>query len=165
MQSKDKSKSNTYRKSVHPILKLKALANTALGISVETDLRVYRDIVRDIKACDLEHIPDSGLRDLSVGLAGRARSGVPLENFLVEAFALVRQASRRAIGLSPFDVQMIAGLAMAQGENRRAADGRRKNIGRSLRGLCPCIDRPRRSCLDIQRLPGPQGCRLDGSHL
>ena len=128
MQSKDKSKSNTYRKSVHPILKLKALANTALGISVETDLSVYRDIVRDIKACDLEHIPDSGLRDLSVGLAGRARSGVPLENFLVEAFALVRQGSRRAIDLSPFDVQMIAGLAMAQGKIAELPTGEGKTL-------------------------------------
>ena len=128
MQRKDENKSNTYRKSVHPILKLRTLAKTALGISLETDLSLYRDIVRDIKACNLEHIQDSGLRDFSAGLARKVGSGVSLENLLVEAFALVRLASRRAIGISPFDVQMIAGLAMAQGKIAEMPTGEGKTL-------------------------------------
>jgi preprotein translocase subunit SecA len=128
MQSQDKGKSHTYRSPVRPILKLKTLANTALGISVESDLSFYRDIVGAIKTCDLDHIPDSGLRKLSASLASKVGSGVPLESILVEAFALVQQASRRAIGLDPFDVQMIAGLAMAQGKIAELPTGEGKTL-------------------------------------
>jgi len=128
MQNHDLRTSRLDRKSVHLISKLKALGRNALGISVETDLFLYRDIVPEIKSRALERYSVSGLRELSVSLASQVGSGVPLENLLVEAFALVREASRRAIGLDPFDVQMIAGLAMAQGKIAELPTGEGKTL-------------------------------------
>ncbi len=61
---------------------------------------------------DLKELPDQQLRKKSLGLRYRARSGEPLDRLLVEAFALVREAGRRTLGLRHFEVQMLGGAAM-----------------------------------------------------
>ena len=61
-------------------------------------------------------IEDSQLKEMSVNLIAKARDGVNLDDLLVEAFALVREVSKRVLGLRPFDVQIIGGLAMHQGK-------------------------------------------------
>ncbi len=63
---------------------------------------------------------EAGYRDLDGGrlrkeglsLRYRARSGEPLARLLPEAFALVREAARRTIGMRHFDVQVLGGIAM-----------------------------------------------------
>jgi preprotein translocase subunit SecA len=46
-------------------------------------------------------------------LRHRARDGAPLEGLLPECFALVRESARRVLGQRPYDVQMLAGIALA----------------------------------------------------
>jgi preprotein translocase subunit SecA len=60
----------------------------------------------------LQRLGDGQLRKESLGLRYRARSGEPLEKLLVEAFALVREAGRRRLGMRHFDVQLLGGAAM-----------------------------------------------------
>ncbi len=60
----------------------------------------------------LEKLSDPQLRKESLGLRYRARSGEPLDRLLVEAFALVREAGRRTLGLRHFEVQLLGGAAM-----------------------------------------------------
>lgn len=60
----------------------------------------------------LETLEDQQLRKESLSLRFRAKSGEPLSGLLVEAFALVREAARRTIGMRHFDVQMLGGIAM-----------------------------------------------------
>jgi preprotein translocase subunit SecA len=55
---------------------------------------------------------DYELKKASLSLRYRARSGEPLDNLLVEAFALVREAGRRKLGMRHFDVQLLGGAAM-----------------------------------------------------
>jgi preprotein translocase subunit SecA len=55
---------------------------------------------------------DYDLKKTSLSLRYRARSGEPLVRLLVEAFALVREAGRRRLGMRHFDVQLIGGAAM-----------------------------------------------------
>jgi len=61
---------------------------------------------------DLKKLSEHDLRKTSLGLRYRARSGETLEKLLVEAFALVREAGRRTIGMRHFDVQLVGGAAM-----------------------------------------------------
>ena len=61
---------------------------------------------------DLKELPDLALKKSSLGLRYRARSGEPLDKLLVEAFALVREAGRRSLGMRHFDVQVLGGAAM-----------------------------------------------------
>ena len=61
---------------------------------------------------ELQELGDNQLRKASLGLRYRARSGEPLDRLLVEAFALVREAGRRRLGMRHFDVQLLGGAAM-----------------------------------------------------
>ena len=60
----------------------------------------------------LQEQTDQQLRKRSLALRYRARSGEPLGRLLVEAYALVREAARRNIGMRHFDVQVLGGIAM-----------------------------------------------------
>ena len=55
---------------------------------------------------------DYDLKKMSLSLRYRARSGEPLDRLLVEAFALVREAGRRTVGMRHFDVQLLGGAAV-----------------------------------------------------
>jgi preprotein translocase subunit SecA len=60
----------------------------------------------------LTQLSDYDLKKSSLSLRYRARSGEPLERLLVEAFALVREAGRRRLGMRHFDVQLLGGAAV-----------------------------------------------------
>ncbi|HVW37959.1 MAG TPA: preprotein translocase subunit SecA [Pirellulales bacterium] len=61
---------------------------------------------------ELQKLTDYDLRKRSLSLRYRAKSQEPLDKLLPEAFALVREAGRRTIGMRHFDVQMLGGIAM-----------------------------------------------------
>lgn len=61
---------------------------------------------------EVQKLSDTELRKKSLSLRYRARSGEPLERLLIEAFALVREASNRNTGMRHFDVQILGGIAM-----------------------------------------------------
>src|SRR5688572_27754434 len=60
----------------------------------------------------MQALSDPQLRKESLSLRYRARSGEPLDKLLVEAFALVREAGRRKLGMRHFDVQLLGGAAV-----------------------------------------------------
>ena len=60
-------------------------------------------------------LDDQGLARQSEVLKGRARGGEPLDRLLPEAFALVREASRRTLGMRHYDVQLLGGMALHDG--------------------------------------------------
>jgi preprotein translocase subunit SecA len=61
---------------------------------------------------EVQKLTDKELRKKSLSLRYRARSGEPLGRILPEAFALVREAAVRNIGMRHFDVQMLGGIAI-----------------------------------------------------
>ncbi len=60
----------------------------------------------------MQELDDYHLRKRSLALQYRAKSGEPLRRLLVEAYALVREAGRRTLGMRHFDVQLLGGIAM-----------------------------------------------------
>jgi preprotein translocase subunit SecA len=60
----------------------------------------------------LKALSEFDLKKTSLSLRYRARSGEPLDQLLVEAFALVREAGRRKLGMRHFDVQLLGGAAV-----------------------------------------------------
>ncbi|QDU56458.1 preprotein translocase subunit SecA [Aeoliella mucimassa] len=60
----------------------------------------------------LQELSAYDLRKESLSLRYRARSGEPLDRLLIEAFALVREAGRRTLGMRHFDVQLLGGAAV-----------------------------------------------------
>ena len=59
-----------------------------------------------------QKLSDHELKKESLSLRYRARSGEPLPRLLPEAYALVREAGRRTVGMRHFDVQVLGGIAM-----------------------------------------------------
>jgi preprotein translocase subunit SecA len=110
------------------INKLAKIARKVRGDLLETDLSPYRRIIDQIKGLEFEAWPAVELGRRSDKLRERAREGVPVAELETEAFALVREASRRALHLDPHDVQMIAGLAMARGRVAELPTGEGKTL-------------------------------------
>ncbi len=77
-------------------------------------LNHYWRLVRKVEACDqqLQQLSDAELLKRSLALRYESQSGTPADNLSVEAFALVREAGRRTIGMQHYPVQLFAGFAM-----------------------------------------------------
>jgi preprotein translocase subunit SecA len=74
---------------------------------VSDDLESYRPLIEAINALEseLSAEADAALHKRAQILRQHATRGEPLAEFLEESFALVREVSRRTIGLRPFDVR------------------------------------------------------------
>src|SRR4028118_503115 len=75
---------------------------------------------------EVEKLTDDELRAKTDELRGRLAESETLDGILPEAFAVVREASRRTLGMRPFDVQGPGGIALPQGtlSETQARDGK-----------------------------------------
>jgi len=71
---------------------------------------------------------DEELRDFTYGLKEKAQSGTSLDDLLPEAFAVVREASARVLGLRHFDVQLMGGIALHRGQIAEMGTGEGKTL-------------------------------------
>ena len=83
--------------------------------SAELSLEPCRKLLSHINQVNLEMLDDGQLKELSTELRRQALSGRPAEELIVNAFALCREASRRVLGMRPFDVQIMAGISLHYG--------------------------------------------------
>ncbi len=79
-----------------------------------------------------DNLSDADLKTASLRLRGRARGSESLDKLLPEAFGLVCVASKRHLGLRPFDVQLAAGVVMHQGALAELATGEGKTLCATL---------------------------------
>jgi preprotein translocase subunit SecA len=98
----------------------------ATGNPVITDLRDYGKAVEEIKSVDLTGASAEELKARFSALREKAPDSP--ERAAADVFPIVREASRRAVGLDPFDVQMIAGLAMVPGGIAELPTGEGKTL-------------------------------------
>lgn len=96
----------------------------------ESTRKKYADSVALVNGLEPEMsaLSDSGLRELTLSLKERARNGESLDSLLPEAFAVVREASKRVLGLRPFDVQLIGGMVLHKGEIAEMRTGEGKTL-------------------------------------
>ena len=80
-------------------------------------LRQYRRIVDKINSLEegISALTEAELRAVADRLRERAADGEPNESLLPESFALMREASKRTVGLRHYDVQLIGGMALNDG--------------------------------------------------
>ncbi|GAC1667933.1 MAG: preprotein translocase subunit SecA [Candidatus Dormibacteraceae bacterium] len=81
---------------------------------------------------ELKALDDAALRARSDELRKRADEGADLDELLIEAFALCREAGRRTIGLRHFDVQLVGGLVLHHGKIAEMKTGEGKTLVASL---------------------------------
>src|SRR2546430_3704473 len=81
---------------------------------------------------EMEALSDAELGERAAAPRKRAVDGDELDDLLVESFALTREASRRSIGLRPFDVQLVGGVVLHQGKIAEMKTGEGKTLVASL---------------------------------
>jgi preprotein translocase subunit SecA len=91
-------------------------------------LSYYKKKVETINDIKLVELSDNELLQRSRELINRARQGDSLEGMLIEAFALVKEVAFRTIGLKAYDEQLMAGIAMHEGNLVEMQTGEGKTL-------------------------------------
>ncbi|KAK9821732.1 hypothetical protein WJX81_008527 [Elliptochloris bilobata] len=96
----------------------------------EKTRRQYQGRVDAINALEPEvkALSDEALRGRTADLQARYKRGETLDDLLVDAFATVREASRRVLGLRPFDVQLVGGMVLHDGKIAEMRTGEGKTL-------------------------------------
>ena len=80
----------------------------------------------------IEALSDDELKAKTPEFKARIEQGATLDDLKVEAFAVAREAARRAVHMRPFDVQLMGGLVLHQGKNAEMKTGEGKTLMATL---------------------------------
>lgn len=99
-------------------------------------LKRYEDTVQKINGLEpsMQDLSDAELKALTAAYMERSSNGESLESLLPEAFATVREAGVRAMGMRHFDVQLIGGMALNDGQIAEMKTGEGKTLVSTLAG-------------------------------
>jgi len=105
-----------------------------LGDPSEKFLKKARPIVEKINHLEsqFESFSDKELKEKTADFRERLKKGESLDSFLVEAFALTREAAKRNLKQRPFDVQLMGGIALHWGKIAEMKTGEGKTLAATL---------------------------------
>jgi preprotein translocase subunit SecA len=108
----------------------------------------WRETAARVEDCakELSGLSDAELRTRSRELRWQAKTGVPLSQLLIDGFALVYEATRRATGMQFYPVQLMGGMALFEGHIAEMRTGE----GKTLTAVLPVY---------LRALPG-RGCHV-----
>ena len=111
-----------------------ALAKSIFGSSNERYVKSLGKIVERIASFEpsIEALSDEDLVAQTVRFRERLAAGETLDDLLPEAFATVREASKRVLGMRHFDVQMVGGIVLHRGEIAEMRTGEGKTLVATL---------------------------------
>ena len=113
---------------------LNSVLNSVFGSSNDRKLKKFNSQVVAINQleADYEKLTDKDLKNKTLEFKARISSGESLDNILVEAFAVVREAGKRTLGQRHFDVQLLGGLVLNQGNISEMKTGEGKTLVATL---------------------------------
>ena len=113
---------------------LEGLIKKIFGDPNEKELKNIRPIVDKINALepDMERMSDANLQAKTSEFKLRLQKGETLDDILPEAFAVVREASKRVTGMRHFDVQLIGGVVLHRGKISEMRTGEGKTLVATL---------------------------------
>ncbi len=113
---------------------IKALTKTLFGSSNDRYVKTLGKIVEQINALepDMQALSDADLTAQTDKFRARLADGEKIDDILPEAFATVREASVRVLGMRHFDVQMIGGIVLHRGEIAEMRTGEGKTLVATL---------------------------------
>lgn len=111
-----------------------SLAKKLFGSSGERKIKQMRNRVSAINALEaqLSSLSDAELRAKTDQFRARLADGASLDSLLEEAFAVVREASKRALGMRHFDVQLVGGMVLHAGGIAEMRTGEGKTLVATL---------------------------------
>ncbi len=107
---------------------------TLFGSRNDRLLKQYRRSIEQINALEgqFEALSDEALKAKTAEFRERLAGGAALDDLLPEAFATVREASKRVLKMRHFDVQLIGGIALHQGKIAEMRTGEGKTLTATL---------------------------------
>ena len=105
-----------------------------LGDNNDKEIARYREVVEKINALEpqMQNLTDDKLVGYTNQFKERLANGETLDEMLPEAFAVVREASRRVLGMRHFDVQLIGGMCLHEGKIAEMRTGEGKTLVATL---------------------------------
>jgi preprotein translocase subunit SecA len=116
------------------MLGLRKLAQSLFGTTNDRKVKEFAKRVPAINALEAEYaaLSDAQLKGLTEIFRAEVAAGKTLDAMLVPAFAAVREAAKRALGLRHFDVQMIGGMVLHDGKISEMKTGEGKTLVATL---------------------------------
>lgn len=116
------------------MVSLGGIARKLFGSSNDRRVKGYSSRVNAINAleADMQALTDAQLAAKTVEFRQQLAHGKTLDDLLVPAFAVVREASRRVLGLRPFDVQLIGGIILHERSIAEMKTGEGKTLVATL---------------------------------
>ncbi|MBE9486789.1 MAG: preprotein translocase subunit SecA, partial [Chloroflexi bacterium] len=113
---------------------IRGLLKKIIGSKNERDLKRLQPLVEQINALEpeFEKLTDEKLPGKTSEFRQRLESGETLEQLLPEAFATVREAAKRVLGMRHFDVQLIGGMVLNIGQIAEMKTGEGKTLMATL---------------------------------
>lgn len=113
---------------------LSSILKKVFGSRNDRTIKKLNKIVAQINALEpeFEALSDQEIKDKSAELKQRVLDGANLDSVLVEAFAIVREASKRVFEMRHFDVQMLGGIVLHRGEIPEMRTGEGKTLTATL---------------------------------
>ena len=111
-----------------------SLARAVFGTANERSLKAYQKRVPQINALEprMQAMSDDELRGQTAAFRARLAAGEKLDSLLPEAFATVREAAVRVLGMRHFDVQLIGGMVLHDGKISEMKTGEGKTLVATL---------------------------------
>ncbi len=104
------------------------------GTKNERELKRIAPLVDEINRLEdgIRRLTDEQLRARTAEFKQRLAAGQTLDDILTEAFAVVREAARRTVGMRPFDVQLIGGIVLHEGKIAEMKTGEGKTLAATM---------------------------------
>ena len=109
---------------------LGALVKKVIGTKNDRELKRLWPLVDEINSLEeeVQKLSDAELRARTASFKERLDQGATLDDILCEVFATGREASKRALGMRPFDVQLLGGIALHRGNIAEMKTGEGKTL-------------------------------------
>ncbi len=113
---------------------IKLFLQKVFGSQNERELKKLFPLVKQINALEknIKPLSNDQLKGKTVEFKNKLAAGATLDDLLPEAFAVVREASVRVLGLRHFDVQLIGGMVLHQGKISEMRTGEGKTLTATL---------------------------------
>ena len=112
------------------------LLTKMFGTRSQREIKKIQPLVDKILALEEEYknLSEEALRGKTAEFKDRLAKGETLDDLLVEAFAAIREAADRVLGMRPYPVQLIGGIVLHQGRIAEMKTGEGKTLG----AILPC---------------------------
>ncbi|MFD1862207.1 accessory Sec system translocase SecA2 [Planococcus chinensis] len=106
-------------------------------------LKKYHKIVKEINSLESRYqaMSDQELQDMTLDFRHQLEAGAKINTLIPHAFAVVREASKRVLNMRHFDVQLIGGLVLAEGNIAEMPTGEGKTLVASLPAYTRALER------------------------